>query len=359
MANLKVNTNRLRRGMVIKSDVFTNTGVVIVPEGTEVTKDVVDLLTKHFIEEVIVEYNGGLQKPAGINLEEKVERVSEQQMQEFKESFQVAEDTLSESLKSIAYQDKDIDIQGLLGMVNSVLEKSDNDVNLCDMLFRMKQSAENLYTHSINVSLFAQILAKWAGFTREEVELVAVAGLLHDIGILKCQQESPRSFTFRDEWEKKCFDKHVVYGYNTIKDKDIDARVKQAVLTHHERMDQSGFPLGIPYTSVNNISRVLAIADTYDTLTMEEEGKEVLSPFETLKYLQDKAYGKFDSRLLMTFIERIAQTFIQYDVVLSNGQQGKIVMINKFDLTRPLVQVGESFINLAMRKDITIKKVLS
>ena len=92
---------------------------------------------------------------------------------------------------------------------------------------------------------------------------------------------------------------------------------------------------------------------------MEEDGKEALSPFETLKYLQDKAYGKFDSRLLMTFIERIAQTFIQYDVLLSNGQQGKIVMINKFDLTRPLVQVGSAFINLAMRKDITIKKVLS
>ena len=35
---------------------------------------------------------------------------------------------------------------------------------------------------------------------------------------------------------------HVVYGYNMIKDKPLDIRIKQAVLTHHERMDGKGFP---------------------------------------------------------------------------------------------------------------------
>ena len=53
------------------------------------------------------------------------------------------------------------------------------------MLFAMKNNAEGLYVHSINVALWGQVLAKWMGFKEDDIELVGVAGLLHDIGLLK------------------------------------------------------------------------------------------------------------------------------------------------------------------------------
>ena len=56
MAQLRVPTNRLRKNMIIKNDVYTRAGVIIIPAGTEVTKDVVAMLTKHFIDDVIIEY---------------------------------------------------------------------------------------------------------------------------------------------------------------------------------------------------------------------------------------------------------------------------------------------------------------
>ena len=354
MAQMRIPTSRLRKNMIVKSDVYTRSGVIIVPAGTEVTKDVVSLLTRHFIDDVIVEYGTGEQEEKEPIVEPK--RVSDEQMIAFKESFQVAEETLSKSLKGIADQDKDIDVNALLGMLNKIIGTSSNEVNLCDMLFKMKQSAENLYSHSINVALFAQVLAKWAEFTVEEIELAGIAGLLHDIGVLKFLDENKGNFSFRDEYDKKAYDKHVVYGYNMIKDKDIDSRIKQAVLAHHERLDRSGFPIGISGNGISNIARVIAIADAYDTLTMEEEGKDDISPFMVLRILEE-ARGKFDPKLLMLFIERMAQDFIQYEVILSNGKRGKIVMINKFDLTRPLIQVGTTFIDLALRKDITIVKM--
>ena len=59
MPCLRMSVNRLREGMMIKEDVFSKTGAVIVPDGAVVTKDVVALLTRHFVDSVMVEYPTG------------------------------------------------------------------------------------------------------------------------------------------------------------------------------------------------------------------------------------------------------------------------------------------------------------
>ena len=355
MAQKKIRIEDLSEKMIIKEDVYTDSGVIIVPANTEVTEDVISLLVRHFIEEVVVE-EGDSKQFAIKAREEKLKKEREKKVEGFRESIQIVEENLSQSLRGIAYQDKDIDVNSLLGMINGIIEKSDNDIDLCDMLFRMKQVGENLYSHSINVALYAQVLAKWAGFTEEEIELAGMAGILHDIGMLQFHEENVEKFTFRDEYEKNGYDKHVVYGYEMIKDKSVDRRVKQAVLDHHERLDRTGFPIAKGATGINRISRVIAVADAYDTLTMEEPGKDDITPFGALKYLENSK-ERFDPKLLLTFVERMAEDFINYEVLLSNGKKGKIVLINKLDLTRPLVQVGSTFIDLAVRTDLTIIKM--
>lgn len=359
MAQLRIHTDRLRKGMVIKSNVYSNSGAVLIPENTPVTKDVMSLLARHFIDYVIVDYQAeGASVPTASPVPGEAPRISEKQLSEFKESFQVAEDTLSENLREIAEKNNDIDVPVLLDMLNQVVEKSESDINLCDMLFHMKKNAVNLYTHSINVALFAQILAKWMNFEPQDIELVVIAALLHDIGILKYSQEELKNFHFKDELNKGRFEKHAAYGYNMIKDKALDIRIKQAVLTHHERLDGSGFPLQISIQNINRFSRIIAIADVYDTLTMKEDGAEALSPFLALKELEENGHRRFDSQMLMTFLSRITNNFIQHNVLLSNGARGQIVLINKYNLSRPLVQVGSSFLDLAVRNDIFIKELL-
>ena len=379
MAQKRMWARNLKEGMVINTDVFTDNGVIIVPAKTVVTHEVLELLSRHSIREVFIHMEEPktiepevIQKPQEQKLSEPKpvapvivpnfleEREKAQRMEVFTATFHVAEETLSQSLREIAYQDKDVNIEQMLDMVNSVVAKADNDVNLCDMLFKMKQSAESMYAHAINVSLYGQLLGRWVGLSQEEIELVGIAGLLHDIGLLKCQQEEEGiPIYFHDEYdnEVRIWERHVVYGYNLIKDKSLDIRVKQAVLTHHERMDGSGFPHQMNYKNINTISKVLAIADTYDTLTLVEPDYDPLSPFEALRQLHHNYYLKMDADMMMTFIDRMAQNFIRYEVILSNGQRGRVVMINRYDQARPLVQVGDEFIDLSKQTDITIKKM--
>lgn len=357
MATIRIRTNRLQKGMIIKSDVFNHTGTLIVPANTTVTKEVFALLTRHFISEVIVDYTPTQKSTPDPNLLQKTNGIPAKKMEEFTKTFHIAEETLSQNLKDIALRDKDVDIQTLVNMITSVVNKTDGDVNLCDMLFHMKSNSETLYSHSINVSLYAQLLARWLDFTAEEIELVSLAGLLHDIGHLKYPETD--SFSLHDELNKRCHDKHPAYGYKIIQQKTIDYRIKQAILTHHERMDQSGFPMGVSFANINSTARVLAIADTYATLTTEEATDPALTPFEVLKFLEKSEYSKYDTRYLLLFTERIAQNFVQHEVLLNNGQVGVIILLNKVDLTRPLVQVGSQFIDLSLRTDLAIKKILN
>ena len=150
------------------------------------------------------------------------------------------------------------------------------------------------------------------------------AGLLHDIGFLELWKDGQEQTEFLQEYETERYEKHVVSGYNLIKKMNIDQRIKQAVLTHHERVNGSGFPLQVMGDNINWISRILAVADTYDALTMRQG---------------DKAG-------------------IQRNVILNDGRMGRVVMINKYKLSCPLVQVGDTFVDLAKQSRYYIQEIL-
>ncbi len=367
MIERMVSIEELEEGMVITADVYTRGGVIIVPENTEVTAEVLNLLARHSIMEVIVGEESGepgetelstedfgiLQDALGM-LDYLEERENKQET--FEDTFRKAGEELEKNFKRLLNHDK-FDIYQLLDIVDTIAARADNDVNLCDMLFKKNGSDADLYMHSLNVSIYAQLLAKWMDLPEDEIELAGITGLLHDVGLLVCHQEGEKEISLHGEYENKCGFNHMVHGYNLIKDWDVDLRLKQAVLTHHERMDLSGFPHQLSYKSLNYISRVVALADAYDTLTLKEEGYDAMPPLTALSYIFDNCYIKFDTEMMVCFIEHLVQNFIQYEVLLSDGQRGKIVMPNKKEPARPLIMVDGGFVDLSQRKDITIKEM--
>ena len=151
MALMRVHTDRLRKGMRIRNNVYSRGGAVLIPDGTPVSRDVIELLTKHLIDYVMVDYQPLSGAPEVLSPEE-VAKVTSQQMARFAENFQMAEDTISQNLKDIVENDKDLDEQALLDVLSDVVDSSGSDVNLCDML-HMRKCSEGLFSHSINVAL--------------------------------------------------------------------------------------------------------------------------------------------------------------------------------------------------------------
>lgn len=356
MANLKLSVNRLREGMVIKSDVYNRMGMAIVMEGTIVTKDVINMLTRHFIDSVVVEY--GTERSEENNKPEKTASEEQQQFEAFRETFQNAEQELSDSLKEIVNREKDVDIPQLLGTIDTIVAEADSDSNLMQMLYKMKDSKGSLYRHALNVAVLGQMLARWCNCRKEEIEQVVIAALLHDIGMLDIPKEKMEKFTYRGELETTSFERHVISGYNILKEQNIPYSVKQAVLTHHERLDGNGYPLKVPYNNINKISRMVAIADTYDTLTMKREGEANLSVYEAIARMEEEGFHKLDFQFLTTFMTHVVESTIRHKVQLNDGREGEVVMINKYNLSRPLIKTADSFVDLAKDKQLSIWKMI-
>jgi len=365
MIERTISIEELEEGMFIVADVYNQGGVIVVPSNTVVTDDVINLLARHSVMEVVVgkeakkqeasEEDFGVLDGALDMLAYLEERENKQDT--FEDAFRVAVEEVKDFFNQLlAHQE--VDIYQLLDIVATVVEKADNNVNLFQMLYKkMNREVEDIYEHCILVSLYAQLLAKWAELTAEEVELAGIAGALHDIGLLVCHKKGEKNISLHGEYENLCGFNHMTYSYTLVKDMDVDVRLKQAILTHHERMDLTGFPNGLSYKRLNYVSRVVAIADGFATLTMKEDGFEALQPLNALCVMFDTGYIKFDTKMLICFIEHVVQNFIQYEVLLSDGRRGKIVMPNKKEPARPVIMVGEEIVDLALRKDLTITEM--
>ncbi len=92
MPDIRMRTNRLRNGMIIKNNVYASSGAILIPHDTPVTKDIITLLSKHFIDYVIVDYQTKSNLPAP-ELPPEPPKISPQQIEDFKESFQISEES--------------------------------------------------------------------------------------------------------------------------------------------------------------------------------------------------------------------------------------------------------------------------
>lgn len=191
-----------------------------------------------------------------------------------------------------------------------------------------------------------------------DMDTLTLCGLLHDIGKSKIPNEiigKPGKLTDSEYEEIK---KHPVIGYNLVKNLDIDQRIKNAVLLHHERFDGKGYPLGLTGNEIDDFTSIVSIADVYDAMTANRCYRDGLCPFEVIAIFEKEGLTQFNPKYILTFLDHIANTYINNEVLLSDGSSGKIVLINK-KLTRPTIQLDNgNFVNLESRLDLYVQAII-
>jgi HD-GYP domain-containing protein (c-di-GMP phosphodiesterase class II) len=83
-----------------------------------------------------------------------------------------------------------------------------------------------------------------------------------------------------------------------------------------------------------------------------------LCPFEVVSIFEAEGYTKYDPNYIITFLKGIVQTYIHNNVRLNNRQEGEIIMINNFELSRPVVKVGDQFIDLSRSRNLYIETLM-
>jgi HD-GYP domain-containing protein (c-di-GMP phosphodiesterase class II) len=161
------------------------------------------------------------------------------------------------------------------------------------------------------------------------------------------------------EEEYALMKKHTTLGYEMIRDTVGTTHMQALVaLQHHERMDGSGYPFGVLGHRITDFSKIVAVADIFHAMTSDRFYRTAAPLYEVLRQMDDSVYGKLDPYICSVFINKLMQSMIGNEVLLTDGQVGKIIMILAHDPLRPLVNIGDDFIDLSRHRQLGIVRVI-
>ncbi len=166
----------------------------------------------------------------------------------------------------------------------------------------------NFSLHASRVCYFTVSLAKAVNINQNDVQALSQASILHDLGKMKIPSEVREKMgTFGDtDWSvMKLHPKYSIEILNQSLMRDRRLLIDNAILLHHERMDGSGYPKHLKAKKIGKCERILALTNSFDSLTTEKVYRPAMTAFNALQYmLQSQQY---DNDLLRVFIPLLSQ----------------------------------------------------
>ena len=210
-----------------------------------------------------------------------------------------------------------------------------NPRTLLDVL-RLKQKNEYTYLHSVAVCTLMVNAARHLGKGMAETREYGLAGLLHDLGKMGIPDSILNKEGSLTDAEFSTVQNHPEHGYQVLSQTpDIPPMALDVCRHHHEKMDGSGYPFGLPAEAISLVARLGAVCDVYDALTSERAYKEAWSPAEALDAMWSWE-GHFDRDLLFTFMQSVGVFPPGMLVQLRSNRLG-LVLESKRRVQRPRV----------------------
>lgn len=156
--------------------------------------------------------------------------------------------------------------------------------------------------HSEDVARYALFLAQQLGLPPEDLEMIRVAGLLHDVGKVGIPDSILRKPGALTADERRIVEQHVALGDLIVRDVPDLERVRTGVRFHHERWDGGGYLDGLAGQEIPLVARILAVADTFSAMTTTRPYRKALSVSEALKRMGDAAGTQLEEQLVSQFI---------------------------------------------------------
>ena len=167
--------------------------------------------------------------------------------------------------------------------------------------------AKDRYTsgHSKRVAQYSKMIAKRMGKSDSEQENIYRAGLLHDVGKIRIPGDIINKPSKLTDEEYELIKLHSVTGYHILKNISDNKEMAIAAKYHHERYDGKGYPNGLAGEEIPEVSRILAVADSYDAMTSNRSYRKGL-PQDVVKGEIEKGRGtQFDAHIADIMLQMI------------------------------------------------------
>lgn len=361
---IKTAIKDLQAGMVTAMPVFSKSGQMILPAHTLLTTQQISRLEFYGIEWVNVEKDPPETDQGDSGAQEEFVTYSQKlrksrEFHVFKVDYKKKTQVLETSINDVITQNANVDSKTLIQQVSSLYSNHLTSLSVFDMLHNMRQIDDSTFAHSVNVALIARMLGGWLHLSDEDLDVLTLAGLLHDIG--KCVINTrvllkPGPLTPLEYAEVK---RHPVAGAKLLESQPLDSRIREAALMHHERCDGSGYPSKLHRTEISEFAKIIAIADVYDAMTSNRCYRKGICPFEVIATFEREGLEKYESEYILTFLSRIIDSYMGNSVLLNDGTVGNVLLINNRKLSRPLLRLtNNEYVDLAKHPELHIQSII-
>lgn len=343
-----VNINDCSIGDKVALDVISDTGVTIVTEGTLLNEFIINKLKQLGIKQIYIYAD-----------ESSYLSQKEIYFEQFTKKYTQNVDTIKNLIGDLA-SGKKLDYTTITSISEDIKKEINEKDNIIKFLSTLKAYDQYTYNHSMNVAFYSMLLGKWIKLPDEIITELTKAAVMHDLGKAKIPDEilNKKGPLNKDEFE--IMKKHAQYGYEIAKqDTRVNIEVLKGILMHHEREDGTGYPLKLKGDKINLFAKIISICDVYDALTQERVYKGRMTPFDAFKMIELDGYTKFDTAILLTFLQNIASYYIGMQVVLNDGRVGEVVYITPKNVAYPIIKVGDELIDLMNKRDLKIVSLLN
>lgn len=207
---------------------------------------------------------------------------------DFISSFKQAEDRMMEHKKSNVNRTNGTLVDALL----KVLWHKNNDE----------------YRHSQRVALIAKRMAMELGLSKDELSILDMASMLHDIGKVMIDNQVLTKKEQLVELEEQLLFSHPQIGHDLLDSIFSSSKLSEIILQHHERYDGTGYPKGLKGEEIMIEARIIHLSETFDALTRSTYQTSLDYP-EAIKIIQSESGKQFDPNLVDLFINQILYQF--------------------------------------------------
>lgn len=165
-----------------------------------------------------------------------------------------------------------------------------------------EQLTDETMSHSYRVAFLANDFAEYLNFPEDLKQLLFEGGLLHDLG----KQYIPKNVLYKpsplNPEEFQQVRQHVALAVKDPGFTHLAPEVQFMILQHHEKIDGTGYPLGLKGDEIHPFAQIIALCDVFDALTSPRCYHEPRSKEATLTFIQERSGTQFHPELVDDFI---------------------------------------------------------